>query len=98
MKFHESKGGNILALCDEELLGKKYKEGEMVIDLEKYGSFYNGQSVSENSDHLENIAKGATSINAVGERSIVALGKMGFETGNSRKIEGVPHLQIFLIR
>lgn len=97
MKVHEVESGKILALCDEELLGNRYKEGERVLDLDKYGSFYNGESVSEESTQIESVAKQASSINAVGKRAVEALKKMGFEVKNSKKVEGIPHLQIFVI-
>ena len=96
-KVHEAKEGIILALCDEELLGKKYKEGEMVIDLDRYGSFYDGDSVSE--DHsLGELVKTVSSINAIGKSSIEKLGSLGFDIENSKEIEEVPHLQVFVIK
>ena len=98
MKIHELKEGSILALCDEELLGKRYKEGETVIDLERYSSFYDGETISEDSDKLEEVIKRAASINAVGKRAIDALDRIGYETKNHKKVEGIPHLQVFVIK
>lgn len=37
----------IVAVCDSELIGKILKEGELVLNLEKYANFYKGDEVDE---------------------------------------------------
>jgi len=43
VKLHKSYR-NLLAVCDEELLGKKFIEGKKVLDVRE--SFYNGEIIS----------------------------------------------------
>ena len=47
IKKHAAEHGIILAMCDEELMGKVLKAGKLVLDLDKYASFYNGELVSD---------------------------------------------------
>ena len=101
-KIHEktiSEGGReakrtVLAVCDSELLGKVFEDGDFVLDLAKYRSFYDGEEVSE--AEAERLIRNATSINLVGEKSIAAAKKaLGIKASGARKIAGIPHLQIY---
>ncbi len=86
----------VVAMCDASLLGKVFEEGEMVLDLEKYRSFYNGESASI--AEIGKILENATSINLVGKETIAAAGKyLKIEERNIRRIKGVPHLQIYRV-
>ncbi len=79
--------GIIVAACDSELLGKKFSEGELCLEI---GSFYDGKKVNENI-FLEHLAS-ATSANLVGESTINAAIKAGFiSKENVIRIQGVPY-------
>jgi len=96
MKVHLQDGSTIVALCDSEHLGKILKEGEIVLDLKAYSSFYKGELVSEK----EALAalRGADSLNLVGKRSVALAGKLGLVAkGDVRTIGGVPHVQVYRI-
>jgi len=97
----KSGGKIVVAICDSELLGQKYKEGEIVLDLDKYRSFYNGFEINESDGKiLEKILKEikeATLINVVGKRSVELLKKEGHNISNVKAIAGIPHLQIYKI-
>jgi len=96
MRVQEKGKETIVALCDKELVGKVLREGEMVLDLEKYASFYKGEA-TEAADAAREL-KAATSINLVGKRSVALARKLGLvEKGEIMKIGGVPHVQIYLI-
>ncbi|MFH0971424.1 MAG: DUF424 domain-containing protein [Candidatus Micrarchaeota archaeon] len=86
----------IVAICDSDLLGKVFEQGERVLDLQKYRSFYEGEFVSEKK--VGEMLKDAANINLVGEKAIIAAGKvLKIEKKSVLKIKGVPHLQIYRI-
>jgi len=86
----------ILALCDTELLGKTFTEGEKTLDLKNYRSFYEGSTVTE-TQAIE-LLKSAESVNIVGEKSIGAAQKAwGVKKASVKKIKGIPHLQFYRI-
>jgi len=97
IRVRKAKEGTILAMCDKELLGKTYNEGKAVLDLKKYGSFYEGKVVKEEAKELKNAIKSASIINAVGKKAITILKRAGIKTNGSRTIDGVPHLQVYKI-
>ena len=86
----------VIAVCDGELLGKVYEEGERILDLVKYRSFYDGERVTI--EKLGEMLKNATNINLVGENTIVAASKfIKIDKANVRKIKGVPHLLVYYV-
>ena len=80
----------VIALCDKELIGKVLREGEKVIDLDKYRHFYVG-------DDFKYLDERFDSINAIGKKSIDFLVKNNYlkDKKNVAKIEKIPHIQIF---
>ncbi len=96
IKRHASDHGYILAMCDEELIGKVLKEGKLLIDLEKYASFYRGELVNET--RAAELVKDEEiyTANVVGERSVKILIRKGMATKDDvRKIGKVPFVQTF---
>ena len=55
-----------MSICDENLIGKKFEDDSMQLDVSKF--FYRGESMSDE-DALK-IAGDANSLNIVGENSI----------------------------
>ncbi len=83
-------------MCDHDLLGKVFTQGEAVLDLKDYRSFYEGIVVSE--ERAMEILKDAENASIVGERSVaIAQKALGFKRGHAKKIGGVPHLQIYKV-
>lgn len=82
----------VLAACDEELLGKKLKKGKKKIEIKE--DFYKGRKVK--SKELQKLIKEYGNINLVGEKTVGAAKK---ERGNIqvKKIQGIPHALIFTI-
>jgi len=98
VKIHLTPAGKILAMCDEELIGKIFREGEAVIDLQKYKDFYIGEKRDEKGIK-EILDDEITSINAVGERSVNLLINNSLATKKDvKRINGVAMLQIFFIK
>ncbi len=84
----------IVAICDKELIGKKYEEG----DLQLYVNprFYGGEEMSEEEilDAIEN----ATIINLVGEKSVSLGLKLGIVLEeNIIRIANIPHAQVVVM-
>jgi hypothetical protein len=92
-----SSKGTILALCDDGLLGKKYSEGKMVLDLIRYRSFYEGEKLDESGEELKKMISEAGSINAVGEKSIRVLQEFGYDVSAAKSVQKVPHLHVYKI-
>ncbi|MGM0510799.1 MAG: DUF424 domain-containing protein [Thermoplasmatota archaeon] len=81
----------LLAACDSELLGKKFCEGEITLDVKE--SFYSGKEGTP-SELCKNF-KEATIANLIGEKTIDTAISDGF--GGEEDIlwvDGIPHLQI----
>ena len=94
VKVHKAKEGIILAVCDSDILGKKFETEKLQLDLTS--SFYQGEEVSE--DELRELIKTAYIINLVGEKSLEFVVKEGIiEKENAITIDGVPHAQIVLV-
>jgi hypothetical protein len=82
--------GLVLAMCDEELLGKQI--GEIVINP----NFYKGELVGK--EKLQEKLKNAKNINIFGKNSIkVAIELKMAEKDNCMMVGGVPHLNVVCI-
>ena len=91
IKVRSWKGDLVVAVCDKEILGKTFREGELRIHVKE--EFYGGELVSVK-DAIEQIKK-ATIANLVGSRII----SEAIEEGLLHKdsviyISGIPHVQI----
>ncbi len=87
------KQGNdlLIGACDEELIGKKFEEGSLQIDVSK--SFYDGERVS--SDVLKKFLEEATIANLVGKETVDCAIKIGLVDPDCvLKIKGIPHAQM----
>ncbi|BEP18011.1 DUF424 domain-containing protein [Pyrofollis japonicus] len=90
MKIHEAQGEKIIAICDKDLLGKRFSENNLVLDVNKY--FYGGILVPL-SVAMEK-AEEATILNLVGINTINAAIKRKLVHPDAViKIAGVPHAQ-----
>ena len=93
-KRYTVKNEVVVAVCDKELIGKVLREGELVLDLKKYSSFYVGELATPES--VLALLTEATSINLVGEKAVGLAVKKGLaKKRDAKKIGGVPHLQIY---
>ena len=97
VKIHNSPDGKkIIAICDAEILGKRFEDGKKQLDLSS--RFYEGKTMTEE-DILKNSEKCSFHINAVGEKSISFCIKQGFvDKDNVMHIAGVPYAQAVIIR
>ncbi|MFH1133915.1 MAG: DUF424 family protein [Nanoarchaeota archaeon] len=91
-KHYTPDGRLLLAICDSELLGKRFSEGNLQLDLRP--GFYQGKQMAE-ADALR-LMHAASIVHVVGKRSVAALKKAGY-TVAPLSIDGVPHAQLVLL-
>lgn len=88
---------NVLAVCDKELLGKKFEEGKRQLDVRE--SFYNENELSyEQVVEMmkDNLIEDAT-FNIVGEKSVNAAVEAGIINPESTKsVQGIPFILVLL--
>ncbi|MFX1475891.1 MAG: DUF424 domain-containing protein [Promethearchaeota archaeon] len=85
----------IIAICDEEILGKRFEEGERQIHVTE--NFYKGELVSleEGIRALEQ----ATIANIVGERIVTsALKAQLIHKNGIIRIQNIPHAQLVVTK
>lgn len=95
VKIH--KGSScILAICDEDLIGKTFEEGELCLEVNE--EFYKGEK--KNKEEVLELLKDdeIKSINVVGKESVaVAVEAKVINKENVLFIDNVPHAQSFLL-
>ena len=83
----------LVAVCDQEILGKKF-ENDIIFEIKE--DFYGGNNCGE--DELREILKDATIINAVGNKVIAFLVKENFVNKKGIiKIGDVLHAQVVTV-
>ncbi len=91
MKKYNTENQTIVAVCDKSIIGKKFKEGDLVLKLEE--SFYKGDEVCEN--EVKEALSDATIANIAGEKSIAcAVDCECVDPDSVIFIEGIPHAQM----
>ena len=90
----------VVAICDSEILGKKFEEGKKQLDVKE--SFYKGETGKkvEEQELLELIGKNKledATFNIVGEKSIQACIKIGLIGQESvAKISEIPYSLVLI--
>ncbi len=91
IKKYKQGHDTLLAACDEKLLGKKFEEGKLQIDVKK--DFYGGEKITIKV--LKKFLEDATIANLVGSETIKAAVDMGLiDPETVIEIKGVPHAQM----
>ena len=94
VKRNNSQGSEVLAVCDEDLIGKTFRGKGL--KLEASERFYRGKLVDE--EELVNLIKNAKNINLVGKNSIkIAIKNNIIKKDDIIKIKTIPHAIIFEI-
>jgi hypothetical protein len=94
MKKYNTEEQLIVAVCDENIIGKKFREGELVLKLEE--SFYKGDNACK--EEVIDALGSATIANIAGERSIECAIECGcIDPDTILYIEGIPHAQMVRI-
>ena len=94
MKKYDTEGKLIVAVCDKNIIGKKFREGELVLKLDE--CFYKGDKVCEG--EVKEALSCATIANIAGEKSIACAVECGcIDPETIIFIEGIPHAQMVQI-
>jgi len=94
MKKYDTDGQVVVAVCDGDILGKKFKDGKLVLKLDE--SFYKGEEVSES--EVKEALMCATIANVAGKRSIACAVECGcIDPDTVIFIDGIPHAQMVQI-
>jgi len=88
---------DIVAICDSDLLGKKFEEGKFQLDIKE--SFFKGTESSEEKiiEIIQNMSKNDATFNIVGKKSINTALKAGIISKEGiKKIKGIPFAMVLL--
>lgn len=89
LKIHTE---GVVSLCDKKLIGKTFEEGNLQLDVSE--RFYKGNAATK--EEIVEALKNAKTANIVGEESVkMALDAGVITKGAIRKIDGIPHAQVF---
>jgi hypothetical protein len=91
IKIHKSYR-TVVALCDSELLGKRFEQGILQLDIRK--NFYEGEQISEEQalHILEKHAREDATFNIVGKEAVQTALKAGIISDEGvSKIAGIPY-------
>ena len=95
VKVHQADNGTVVAVCDSELVGKKFSENEADLDLT--GDFFSGDEMDE--DHAGDLLRNCYTFNIVGEKSIkLGLKEEVITQEDVKLISGIPHAQGVLVK
>ena len=88
-----SGNGLLIVVTDSEIIGKKFEEGNLQLDLTK--KFYQGEEKSE--EDVEKLISKARHVHLTGNNSVNLGRKLGIiGEGKILVIQGVPHAEVLL--
>ena len=91
IKIYKQGNDILIGACDEKLIGKKFTDGKLQIDVSK--EFYDGERI--NADTLKRYLENATIANLVGEIAVKCAIELGLiDPECVIKIKGIPHAQM----
>lgn len=88
---------DVVAVCDSDLIGKKFEEGIFQLDIKE--NFYRGEDLSEEqvSIIVKRMLKEDATFNIVGKKAIdLALRHEIISKDSIKKIQDIPFAMIFL--
>ena len=92
VKVHESQSRIVVAICDENLIGKTFSEGDKQLNITE--RFYKGEKKSD--EEVIEIMEVADNLNLVGEKTInLALKNKIITKKSVIKIKNIPHAHVF---
>lgn len=91
IKEYNSDSGLLVAVCDKDLVGKSFEEGELSLKISE--RFYKGEEATEG--EVITSLQQATVANLVGKRAIqCAIDNNFIDEASVIFIDGVPHAQM----
>ncbi len=93
VKIHKLNDKTLVAVCDEDLVGRIFEEKNLVLDLKR--SFYEGEKKGD--AEVGDLIRNADQINVVGKKSIkLALDEELITKEEIKYVDGIPHTQVIL--
>ncbi len=94
MKIYRVRGEVLVAVCDSEIVGKTFREGDLKIEVKE--SFYGDKDVGE--EEVKKALRMATIANITGKRAVELAIRMGIiDRENVLKIGECWHAQMVII-
>ncbi|MBU2104900.1 MAG: DUF424 family protein [Nanoarchaeota archaeon] len=96
VKIHKSYR-EVVAICDSELLGKKFEKGKFQLDIKE--SFYNGEKVSKERliEIIKKMSEEDATFNIVGKKAVNCALECGMISEDGiKRIQGVPFAMVLL--
>lgn len=96
IKIHRSYR-DIIAICDSDLIGKKFEQGKFQLDVKE--NFFRGEEVSEKEliDLIEGYAAEDATFNIIGEKSVKSAIKAGLiDKKGIKKINNIPFALVLM--
>ncbi len=92
---HKSPNGKVIAICDKGLIGKKFEEGKLRLDMTT--NFYKGEEMPE--QEVLEVLKTAYIVNLVGKKAVnFGLKNNIINKENIIKIKNIPMCQCVVVR
>ena len=83
-------------MCDEDLIGRVLEEGELVLNIRDYSSFYAGEIINSSDADFE--GEKICSVNAIGKESVALAIKKGIvDEEHVKTIDNVPCAQSYVV-
>jgi hypothetical protein len=96
LRIHQTEAGKVVAVCDEDLVGKVLDDGKAYMDLDRYRAFYVGAKAD--ADAVKGALKGFVSANLVGKDAVKAALVAGVASKDDiMYIKKTPYIQIYNI-
>lgn len=97
VKIHDSSDGKkIIALCDDDILGKSFEEGEKLLDLKS--GFYDGKRMPKE-EIIDNTQDRNFHVNAVGKESVeFCISRKIINKDNVMTISDIPYAQAVIVK
>ncbi len=93
VKIHKREDRTIVAVCDSDLIGRKFTEGERQLDLT--ADFYKGDE--RDGKDVGDIIRNADMVNLVGQESVkLGLQEEVITQDHVITIDGIPHAQAII--
>ena len=95
VKIHKREDRTVIAVCDSDLLGRKFSEGDRQLDLTS--DFYKGEERDEKD--VGDLIRNADIVNLVGKNAVkIGLQEEVITQDHVITIAGIPHAQAVITR
>ncbi len=95
IKLHKKEGNIVAAVCDSELIGRKFEEGSHQLDLTS--EFYKGEEKDD--ETIGDTIRNSDHVNLVGKKSVgLGIQEGVIDESHVKTIAGIPYAQAVVSR